>query len=80
MLGEAKLAGGGHFCLMRRLPIHPLVCQDVTILARGTMRLVAAFASAVMLICLGVSPGHSQARVALVMGNSAYQNVPALPI
>jgi formylglycine-generating enzyme required for sulfatase activity len=32
-----------------------------------------------MLICLGVQPGHANKRMALVIGNSAYQNVPALP-
>jgi len=43
------------------------------------MRLVAAFACAVMLICLGVLPSRAEKRVALVIGNSAYRNVPALP-
>jgi hypothetical protein len=28
---------------------------------------------------LGVLPGHAEKRVALVIGNSAYRNVPALP-
>jgi hypothetical protein len=37
------------------------------------MRLVAAFACAVMLICLGVAQGHADKRVALVIGNSAYR-------
>jgi serine protease Do len=36
------------------------------------MRLVAAFACAVMLICLGIVPGHADKRVALVIGNGAY--------
>jgi formylglycine-generating enzyme required for sulfatase activity len=43
------------------------------------MRLMAAFACAVMLICFGVAPGHAEKRVALVIGNSAYQNTPVLP-
>ncbi|MGP0093877.1 MAG: caspase family protein [Xanthobacteraceae bacterium] len=42
------------------------------------MRRVAAFACAVMLIGLGVSPGHADKRVALVIGNGAYKNAPAL--
>jgi uncharacterized caspase-like protein len=36
------------------------------------MRLVAAFAFAVMVTCLGVAPGYAEKRVALVIGNSAY--------
>src|SRR5712671_242151 len=43
------------------------------------MRLVAAFACAVMLTCLGAVPGHADKRVALVIGNSAYRNAPPLP-
>jgi hypothetical protein len=43
------------------------------------MRLVAAFACAVMLICLGVLPGHADKRVALVIGNGAYSSAPRLP-
>jgi len=42
------------------------------------MRLVTAFACAMMLICLGVAPSHAEKRVALVIGNSSYRNVPAL--
>jgi hypothetical protein len=42
------------------------------------MRRVAAFASAVMLMGLGVVPGHADKRVALVIGNGAYRNAPAL--
>ncbi|MGP0094983.1 MAG: SUMF1/EgtB/PvdO family nonheme iron enzyme [Xanthobacteraceae bacterium] len=42
------------------------------------MRLLAAFACAVTLICLGVAPGRAEKRVALVIGNSAYQNTPVL--
>jgi hypothetical protein len=37
-----------------------------------TMRLVAAFAYAVMLVCLGVASGHAEMRVALVIGNGDY--------
>jgi hypothetical protein len=43
------------------------------------MRRMAAFACAVMLICLGALPSYAEKRVALVIGNSAYQNTPALP-
>ena len=43
------------------------------------MRSVAAFACAVMVICLGVAPGHADKRVALVIGNSTYSKVPQLP-
>ena len=43
------------------------------------MRLVAAFACAAILICLGGRSGHAETRVALVIGNAAYRNVAALP-
>ncbi|MGP0094311.1 MAG: caspase family protein [Xanthobacteraceae bacterium] len=43
------------------------------------MRLGAAFACAVMLICIGVAPGHADKRVALVIGNGAYTKAPRLP-
>ncbi len=43
------------------------------------MRLMAAFAFAVMLTGLGVVPGHAEKRVALVIGNGAYKNAPRLP-
>jgi uncharacterized caspase-like protein len=43
------------------------------------MRLGAAFACAVMLICIGVAPGHADKRVALVIGNGAYAKAPRLP-
>ena len=42
------------------------------------MRLVAAFAHAVMLICIGVVPGHADKRVALVIGNGDYQHADKL--
>src|SRR6202521_3621788 len=41
------------------------------------MRLVAAFACAVLQVCLGVAPGHTEKRVALVIGNDRYVNLPA---
>jgi TPR repeat protein len=41
------------------------------------MRLVAALACAVMLICLGVLPSQAEKRVALVIGNDRYANLPA---
>src|ERR1700730_7120782 len=40
------------------------------------MRLVAA--CAVLLTCLGAGPGHADKRVALVIGNGAYWQAPAL--
>ncbi|MGP0088946.1 MAG: SUMF1/EgtB/PvdO family nonheme iron enzyme [Xanthobacteraceae bacterium] len=43
------------------------------------MRLVAAFACAMTLICVGVLPSKAEKRVALVIGNSAYRNGSALP-
>ena len=43
------------------------------------MRVRAALACAVMLALLGVVPGQAQERVALVIGNSVYRNVPNLP-
>jgi phosphate transport system substrate-binding protein len=42
------------------------------------MRHVSALASAVLMIVLGVAPGHADKRVALVIGNGAYRNTPAL--
>jgi uncharacterized caspase-like protein len=47
--------------------------------ARGsTMRHVAAFACAVMLLCIGVVPSYAEKRVALVIGNGTYSKVPQL--
>jgi formylglycine-generating enzyme required for sulfatase activity len=43
------------------------------------MRLVAAFACAVMLMAFGTLPSHAEKRVALVIGNGAYRNAPPLP-
>ena len=43
------------------------------------MRLVAAFACAVMLMTNGVLPSHAEKRVALVIGNGAYRNAITLP-
>jgi hypothetical protein len=42
------------------------------------MRIFAAFACTVLLICLGIVPGHAEKRVALVIGNGAYSKVPQL--
>jgi formylglycine-generating enzyme required for sulfatase activity len=42
------------------------------------MRLVAAFATALMLLCLGALPSHAEKRVALVVGNGAYQHADKL--
>jgi hypothetical protein len=42
------------------------------------MRLLAAFVCAVLLTCLGGVSGHAENRVALVIGNGAYRNAPAL--
>jgi len=43
------------------------------------MRVAIAIAWAALVLLLGAMPGHAQARVALVIGNSGYRNVPALP-
>jgi formylglycine-generating enzyme required for sulfatase activity len=43
------------------------------------MRFVAAFACALLTICLGIAPGHAERRVALVIGNSSYQGTAPLP-
>src|ERR1700730_17746612 len=42
------------------------------------MRLVAAFACAMVLMCFGIPAGYAEKRVALVIGNGAYQNTAAL--
>ena len=42
------------------------------------MRIVVAFACAVMLLLLGAMPGQAEKRVALVIGNSAYRGAPKL--
>jgi hypothetical protein len=42
-------------------------------------RLVAAFVGAMVAMLLGIGPTHAERRVALVIGNSAYAKVPALP-
>ena len=44
------------------------------------MRLIVSFACAVILICLLAVPGHAEKRVALIIGNGAYRNEPALPL
>ncbi|MGP0092869.1 MAG: SUMF1/EgtB/PvdO family nonheme iron enzyme [Xanthobacteraceae bacterium] len=36
------------------------------------MRFIAVMACAVLLICLGVAPGHAEKRLALLIGNQAY--------
>ena len=41
------------------------------------MRLLAAFAFVAVLNGLGVAPGHAEKRVALVIGNDRYANLPA---
>jgi hypothetical protein len=41
------------------------------------MRFVAAFACSVMLTCLGAMPSYAEKRVALVVGNDRYANLPA---
>jgi hypothetical protein len=43
------------------------------------MRILAALACATIIILLGLVPGFAETRVALVIGNSAYARVPALP-
>lgn len=42
------------------------------------MRFLAAFACAVMVICVGIMPGHAEKRVALVIGNDRYAELPPL--
>jgi Caspase domain len=42
------------------------------------MRLGAVFVWAVVVTCFGVQSGHAEKRVALVIGNSVYSNVPRL--
>jgi uncharacterized caspase-like protein len=55
------------------------MCQDNTFrisVGDVPVRVVAAFASAVLwLLLVGASSSHAEKRVALVVGNSAYQNV-----
>jgi formylglycine-generating enzyme required for sulfatase activity len=41
------------------------------------MRIAAALACAVLLICVGVLPSRAEKRVALVIGNDSYANLPA---
>src|ERR1700674_2526515 len=48
-------------------------------MSSGPIRLVAAFAFTVMLICATVFSAHADKRVALVIGNAGYRNVTALP-
>jgi hypothetical protein len=43
------------------------------------MRVVASFASVAILMWFGLVPSHAEKRVALVIGNSTYAKVPALP-
>jgi len=40
------------------------------------MRLVAAFACAAMLIIVGAGSSHAEKRLALVIGNDRYTNLP----
>jgi uncharacterized caspase-like protein len=42
------------------------------------MRLAAAFASAIVAILVGAGSGHAEKRVALVVGNGAYQHADKL--
>ena len=43
------------------------------------MRVFSAVACMVVLSCLGTSASYAEKRVALVIGNGAYKNAPALP-
>jgi hypothetical protein len=43
------------------------------------MRVLAALICAATMMFSGIAPGHAEKRVALVVGNSAYAKVPALP-
>jgi formylglycine-generating enzyme required for sulfatase activity len=42
------------------------------------MRIVIAFAFAVILMCVGTLPSNAQKRAALVIGNAAYRSMPTL--
>ena len=41
------------------------------------MRVLAALACALVLVCAGLRPGHAEKRLALVIGNDRYANLPA---
>jgi len=43
------------------------------------MRFISAIVCAAMMVCFGVLPGRADKRVALVIGNGAYENTAALP-
>ena len=43
------------------------------------MHIIVALVSAIMALCLGLASAHAEKRVALVIGNSGYQKVGALP-
>jgi hypothetical protein len=43
------------------------------------MRFLGLLTCAAFVVCLGVAPSQAEKRVALVIGNSAYKNAPALP-
>jgi uncharacterized caspase-like protein len=50
------------------------------VIGHAARRIIAAFAVAAAATLLGSAwPAHAQTKVALVIGNGAYQNVPALP-
>jgi formylglycine-generating enzyme required for sulfatase activity len=52
----------------------------MTALARGAiLRIAALIGSMIVALLVGAVPASAGTRVALVIGNSAYQNVPALP-
>src|SRR6202521_859753 len=65
---------------LRALPACSTLCHNVRAknsVSGLTMRHVAVFACAVMLICVGVLPSYAEKRVALVIGNDRYVNLPA---
>ena len=43
------------------------------------MRFLSIIACAVILICLGATPGRAETRVALIIGNGNYSSAPRLP-
>ena len=43
------------------------------------MRVASVLAGILLALLFGAAPGHAQTRVGLVIGNSGYMNVPALP-
>jgi hypothetical protein len=45
----------------------------------GRIAIVSRLIFAALLLCAGIGSAQAEKRVALVIGNSAYRSVPALP-